>query len=192
MRADPRVSTSSVEKLSTLSEENENEVKETKPTSSKEIRANGKLTQHELNNNINNNNRKLILSQQTSTSSSVTGDELRDAVFVDISGSAPSTPSKTHSSAPTTPQTDSWVGVGTWRRRRLSSVKAKSLKSEDEELGLENVIPYHRSPKALTEMGKFRCISTYYWTYTNKYTFTYVARLVNENVNKLVKLCCTY
>lgn len=46
-----------------------------------------------------------------------------------------------------------WVSVGTYRRRRISKEKTVSLKQGDEAIGLENVIPRHRSLKALGEMG---------------------------------------
>lgn len=46
------------------------------------------------------------------------------------------------------------MSVGTWRRRRIAKDKAVSLKQGNEMIGLENVIPRHRSLKALAEMGK--------------------------------------
>lgn len=149
MKTDPRVSTSSVEKLSTLSEETQNDIDHVNSAASGkvDIHANAEQSRDELNNNINNNNKKLIFDTKRSTSV-----ETKDSVFLET-GSRPTTPLKS-ASAPTTPQTDGWVGVGTWRRRKLCSEKAKSLKKDNEELGLEHVIPYHRSPKALSEMGK--------------------------------------
>lgn len=97
------------------------------------LNTNGVKDYKELNNN--NNNKKIL--DTTILVSSVSSVESVDW----------STPRKASS------ETD-WIGVGTCRRRRITKDKAVSLKVEFEELGLEHVIPRHRSPKALSEMGK--------------------------------------
>lgn len=151
MRTEPSVgSTAVVEKLSTL-EESESEHLADLHDSETEVSDKG--SQQELNNNINNNNRKLILDTKKSTSFDSKETALKGIGNINKTQSAPTTPQ----TPPTTPQTDGWIGLGTHRRRKLSRERARSLKTENEELGLENVIPYHRSPKALSEMGEFFC-----------------------------------
>lgn len=157
MKTGPRVSVSlSVEKLSTLCEDEEHDL----PKVTTDAQINTKPQQkHELNNNVNNNNRKVLLTTQASTTS-VTSVDI--PVFSDSKSTPPGTPISEPitpgSSSPSTltrPQSvDGWVGVGTYRRRKISKERARSLRTENEELGLENVIPYHKSPKALANMGK--------------------------------------
>lgn len=137
MKTDPRVLAASMEKLSTLPEE-VNENIETK-----------QQTREELNNNINNNNRKMQLKLNTQISAvSTSSIESRDSIFTD-SDSIPGTPT-----TPRTPSAGDWIGMGTYRRRKISKERTRSLKEENEDLGLENIIPRHKSPKALGEMGK--------------------------------------
>jgi len=157
MKTEPRVSTSSVEKLSTLCEEKEHDSSETASIEKTLINDTpAKTPKHELNNNINNNNRKLLLTNQPSTSSLTSIEAAKDHIFFDPNSEPGSPCAKTPStpSTPTTPTTDAWINTGTWRRRQFSKERTISLKEENEELGLENVIPYHRSPKALSDMGK--------------------------------------
>lgn len=84
----------------------------------------------ELNNN---NNNKQILQLELSTSRSTSAESID------------TTPKR---------QPSEVIGINTWRRRRIQKDSIRSLKQEDEFLGLENVIPRHKSPKALQEMGK--------------------------------------
>lgn len=130
-----------MEKLSTLPEESDTIQRH-------------KLSKEELNNNINNNNRKLLLlNTQLSAKYSNSNNSLDECGVFD---SLPGTPERSQSvpGTPCTPTAGDWVGVGTYRRRKISKERAKSLREENEELGLENVIPRHKSPKALAEMGK--------------------------------------
>ena len=141
MKTDPRVLAASMEKLSTLPEESVDSI---------EIKTPIKSSKEEMNNNINNNNRKLLLTQISAVSTSSI--DSVSTVFTD-SDSMPGTPV-----TPTTPirsmSAGEWIGMGTYRRRKLSKERTRSLKEENEDLGLENIIPRHRSPKALSEMGK--------------------------------------
>lgn len=91
----------------------------------------------ELNNN--NNNKKVLVDTDLSVSSTSSLESI-DA-----------TPKR---SSCTSPDSD-WVSTGTWRRRRITKDKTVSLKADFEQLGLEHVVPRHKSPKALSEMGKF-------------------------------------
>lgn len=171
MKTDPTVTESSIEKLSTLHEEAEYEVSKTTSfvTCEVEKSMNEEISKQELNNNINNNNRKPVFDSERSAS--VEPAAIRESDILELETERPCTPHRSQS-APATPQTDEWIGVGTWRRRRLSSDKVRSLKSGDEELGLEHVIPYHRSPKALSDMGKIALSSLIglctQWLHVNK------------------------
>lgn len=107
-------------------------MKETEVGIIPESNTNGIKNYKELNNN---NNNKKALDTDISVSSASSAESID------------STPKRLSS------DTD-WIGVGTWRRRRIAKDKAISLKADFEQLGLEHVVPRHRSPKALGEMGK--------------------------------------
>lgn len=122
------------------------------------------LDSAELNNN---NNNKVAVEGRLSVGSDSTSD----------SGSViTTTPQKPVSVLPTPDSPErGLIGLNTWRKKKIKKEQSFSLKMNgDETIGLENVVPYHRSPKALSAMGKYRNNSNIYALISTK--FIHLAR----------------